>query len=70
MKLDVDDGQTIRLREVYSGVKIETAEGNSIGVCMRDDTIEINVMPGGENTSNWWRVNMQTGTIIPMPNNS
>ena len=68
MKIDVDEERNIRLREVFNGVKLETSEGNAIGVCMRDDTLEINVMPGGKHTGNWWRVNMQTGDIDPMPN--
>ena len=67
MKIDVDEERNIRLREVFNGVKLETSEGNAIGVCMRDDTLEINVMPGGKHTGNWWRVNMQTGDIDPMP---
>jgi len=68
VKIDVDEDRNIRLREVFNGVKMETAEGNAIGVCMRDDTLEINVMPGGKHTGNWWRVNMQTGQIESMPN--
>lgn len=35
-------------------------------MCMRDDTLEINAMPNGKDTRNWWRVNMQTGVIEPM----
>lgn len=54
----------IVLKEVYSGVLLETAEGNAIGVCMRDDTLEINVIPKGSAGSNWWRVDMQNGTIV------
>jgi len=42
---------------------METQEGNQIGVCMRDDTLEINVCPDGIDSGNWWRVNMQTGII-------
>lgn len=68
MKIEVDEERNIRLREVFSGVTLETREGNAIGVCMRDDTLEINVMPSGRHTGNWWRVNMQTGVIAPMPN--
>ena len=63
MKIDTDQTGAIRLQEVFSGVLLETAEGNQIGVCMRDDTLEINVCPGGVNTGNWWRVDMQSGRI-------
>ena len=75
MKLDVDpktwhQGEEefpgIRLREVYSGVVLETQEGNRLGICMKDDTMEINVMPGGEHSNNWWRVDMQSGAIHRM----
>ena len=66
MKIDIDENGTIRLCEVFSGILLETEEGNQISVCMRDDTLEINVMPKGENTKNWWRVNMQNGTIANM----
>ncbi len=66
MKIEVQEDRSIVLKEVYSGVAMETREGNQIGVCMRDDTLEINVMPKGEHTQNWWRVNMQTGTIEKM----
>ena len=63
MKIDVNEKGDLVLREVFSGVLLETSEGNQIGVCMRDDTLEIHVLPGGKNTMNWWRVNMQDGTI-------
>jgi len=62
MKLS-SEGSTTVLEEVYSGVLMRTDEGNEIGICMRDDTLEINVCPGGTDTENWWRVNMQTGRI-------
>lgn len=45
MKIDIDQFNNLRLREVFSGVLMETSEGNQIGVCMRDDTLEINVCP-------------------------
>ncbi len=63
MRIDTDEQGNIKLTEVYSGILLETVEGNQIGICMRDDTIEINVCPKGEDTKNWWRVNMQDGTI-------
>lgn len=68
MKVQVDEHCGIVLKEVYSGVLLETEEGNAIGVCMRDDTLEINIIPKGMGypKQNWWRVNMQTGTIEKM----
>ena len=66
MRIDIDEHNNLRLKEVYSGILLETEEGNQIGICMRDDTLEINVLPKGKNTDNWWRVNMQTHQIEPM----
>lgn len=66
MRIDIDEHNNLRLREVFNGVLLETSEGNQIGVCMRDDTLEINVCPEGKNTNNWWRVNMQTHGIERM----
>lgn len=66
MKITVDEHREIVLKEVFSGVGLETSEGNAIGVCMRDDTFEINVIPKGSEKRNWWRVNMQKGTIEKM----
>ena len=63
MEIDIDQHNNLRLKEIYNGILLETQEGNQIGICMRDDTLEINVCPGGKNTDNWWRVNMQIGII-------
>lgn len=67
MKIDINERNELRLREVYSGVLLETQEGNAIGVCMRDDTLEINVIPSGCKDGNWWVVDMAAGTIRKMP---
>lgn len=66
MKIETDeDGVRPVIKEVYSGAYIETAEGNRIGFCMRDDTIEFNVLPkDGDNR--WFRVNMQTLEVEKM----
>ena len=60
MRIDVEiaeDGTPIQvLKEVYSGVGLRTSERNSLGICMRDDTFEINVMPRGSKESCWFRV--------------
>ena len=63
IRIGIHEDGGLCLREVYSGIRLQTAEGNEIGICMRDDTFEINVMPGGEHTNNWWTVDMATGTI-------
>jgi hypothetical protein len=60
MRIDTDEDGGIVIGEVFSGAYIETAEGNRIGFCLRDDTIEINVLPKGTDKSQWHRVNMQT----------
>ena len=62
MKVEIDEKGSIVLKEIYSGILLETKEGNQIGVCMRDDTFEINVLPKGFQ-GQWHRVNMQTTTI-------
>ena len=36
------------LKEVYSGVKLETAYGEEFGICMRDTGFEFNYGGG------WW----------------
>ncbi|MCP3686514.1 MAG: hypothetical protein GY861_28075 [bacterium] len=69
MKINVNEHGNIVLKEVFSGVLMQTKEGNQIGICMRDDSFEINVIPKGtqllkSEDRNWWRVNMQDGTII------
>jgi len=68
MVVEVDQDGGIVLKNVYSGVKLQTEEGNAIGVCMRDDTLEINVLPWEDRKpgGNWWRVDMQKGAIEPM----
>ena len=66
MKLDIDyDDDAVVIKEVYNGAYIETAEGNRVAFCMRDDTLELNVIPkdGG---SKWFRIDMQNLTIEPM----
>lgn len=66
MKIEHDEVENTQvIKEVYSGAFIETKEGNRIGFCMRDDTIEFNVLPkdGG---SRWFRIDMQNLTVDPM----
>lgn len=69
MVIEVDEHGTLVLKEIYNGVMLETSEGNRIGICMRDDTFEINVCPKDQRAiqpSNWWRVDMQRGNIRPL----
>lgn len=66
MKITTDEDGAIVIGEVFSGAYIETAEGNRIGFCLRDDTIEFNVLPKGTDGSQWHRVNMQTLEVEKM----
>jgi hypothetical protein len=70
MKVSVDEDGALVIGEVFSGAYIETAEGNRIGFCLRDDTIEFNVMPKDSAEScRWFRVNMQTREVEEMSAN-
>jgi len=62
MKIEINEDCVIVLKEVFSGVLLTQPDGNSIGVCMRDDTFEINVIPK-HRTPRLSRVNMQTAAI-------
>ncbi len=53
------DGGTLVLKEVFNSIILETAEGNSFAICMRDDTVEMTVVGSGK----WYRANIQEGTI-------
>lgn len=69
MKIEVDydnEGRGLVIKEVFSGAYIETEEGNRIGFCMRDDTVEFNILPKGSKRSQWYRVNMQTLEVEKM----
>lgn len=65
MEVDTAEDGTPIIKKVYSGAFIETSEGNRIGFCMRDDTIEFNILPisGG---AKWFRVDMQNLRVDPM----
>jgi hypothetical protein len=67
MKVSVDEDGAIVIGEVFSGAYIETSEGNRIGFCLRDDTIEFSVLPKDSKEScRWFRVNMQTREVEDM----
>ncbi len=59
MKVSVGAEGTIVLKEVFNSIVLETAEGNQLAICMRDDTFEMKLV----GTDNWHRVNVQTGDI-------
>ena len=63
MKIEINENYDVVLTEIYNGILLRTKEGNEIGICMRDDTFEINVITGG---SGWHRVNIQNGRIEHM----
>lgn len=42
MKIEVNDKGDIILKEVYSGIGLETKDGEFIGICMRDSGFEFN----------------------------
>jgi len=64
MKIELDrENRSFVVKEVYQGFLMETAEGNQIAICMRDDTFEINILPKGSEDPNWIRINMQTGMV-------
>lgn len=65
LRVETDEGGYVVLTEVFSGLIMETAEGNRVGLCMRDDTVEFNVIPatGG---SKWFHINMQEMTVSPL----
>ena len=67
MKITIENG-TLVIGEVFSGAYIETSEGNRMGFCLRDDTIEFNVLPKGTHVRDcrWFRVNMQTREVEEM----
>ena len=63
MRIDFTEDRIPRVREVYSGLLLETEEGNGLGVCMRDDTFEIHVIPADRDKGLWFRVDMQEMTV-------
>jgi len=42
MKIETNEKGEIILKEVYSGVGLETSDGEFIGICMRDSGFEFN----------------------------
>jgi hypothetical protein len=42
MKLEANENGEIILKEVFSGVGLQTTEGDTFGICMRDFGFEFN----------------------------
>ena len=61
MKIEAShiEGGTIILKEVFNSVIMETAEGNQIAICMRDDTFELTVVGSGD----WYRADIKNGSF-------
>lgn len=67
MDISFDFKEGVVLRKVYNGVRLEQPDGNSIGICMRDDTFEISIIPkGSDKAASWWRVDMGDNRIMPL----
>ena len=65
MKIDIDGERNLRLKEVYSGVILETSEGNQLGVCMRDNTFELTI----SKLDRYYTIDMETGDMIDLNKN-
>lgn len=69
MEIGVNSEGGLLLKKVFSGLVLETEEGNMLTVCMRDDTIEMRVV----GTGRWFRADMESGEIYeltPLPDNA
>jgi hypothetical protein len=68
MKIEVGEYNCIVVKEVYGNFVLETAEGNQLAICMRDDTFEINFFNKKDKgaTDNWHRVNYNKGKVEKM----
>ena len=65
MKLDTLADGTIRLRQVFNSVVLETEEGNRLAVCMRDDGFEIGIGDSVKKDDyTWYRVG--NGCVEPL----
>jgi len=59
MEIEVNEQNQTVLKKVYNSIILETAEGNQIAICMRDDTLEMMVV----GFDDWHRADMETGKI-------
>ena len=53
MKLSVNEDYSICLEEVFNGIELKAASGESIGICMRDDGFELRI---GDNCVTWYSI--------------
>ena len=60
MKIRAGSDGTIVLTEVFSGVMLETEEGNQLGICMRDDSFELTVIRASDGKHFNHRIDMAT----------
>lgn len=58
MKITVNEDRSIVLKEVYSGIILETSDGETMGICMRDSGFEFSYQ------GQWYSA--QNGKIEPM----
>lgn len=42
MKIETDENGNIIIKEIYSGIGLETSDGETMGICMRDSGFEFN----------------------------
>lgn len=62
MKIEVNEHGQFVLKEVYNTLLLKTEEGNTFGICMRDDTVEMSIA----GSDKWFKANMDTGNIEEM----
>ena len=44
MKIDITENGQIQLTKVHEPILLKTSEGNTLTICMRDDTLEMKVV--------------------------
>lgn len=66
MRIETNEEGDIVLKEVFSGVSLQTEAGNGMGICMRDDTFEFSVWTHKGDTADY-RVNMKTLQVNSQP---
>lgn len=42
MEIEINENREIVLKKVYNGIKLETSDGEFMGICMRDTGFEFN----------------------------
>lgn len=62
MKISISCLGDLIVEEIFSGITIQTEEGNRFGICLRDNTVEMSV----SGSNKYYRANMDTGDIEEM----